>query len=110
MAARTVIFAEDMNDEMQQLAIETSQEAFQQTITKGSVYSQIAEHIRSVFDKQDSKGWNCVVGRSFGAYVTHRIKTYIYFQVRVPCEWRMEYPAALKDLIVEIENSIRNQP
>jgi len=81
MAARTVVFAEDMSDEMQQLALDTSQEAFQQTITKGNVYSQIAEYIRAAFDKNDSKGWNCVVGRSFGAFVTHKIKTYIYFQV-----------------------------
>lgn len=75
------IFAEDMSDEMQNLAINTAQDAFMLTITKGKVYSHIAEVIRTTFDKHDSKGWNCVVGRSFGAYVTHKIKTYIYFQV-----------------------------
>jgi len=79
--AKASVFAEDMNDELQQLALDTSQEAFQQSFTKGSVYSQIAEFIRAVFDKKEGKGWNCVVGRSFGAFVTHRIKTYIYFSV-----------------------------
>ena len=44
----------------------------------------IASHFRAAFDKNDTKGWNCIVGRSFGAFVTHKIKTYIYFQVR---EW-----------------------
>ena len=42
----------------------------------------IASHFRAAFDKNDTKGWNCIVGRSFGAFVTHKIKTYIYFQVR----------------------------
>ena len=79
---KPVIFAEDMNDEMQQLAVEKAQDAFQTTIVKGNVYSNIAQQIRTEFDKQDTKGWNCVVGRSFGAFVTHKIKTYIYFQVR----------------------------
>mmetsp|Transcript_30373 Transcript_30373/g.62028 ORF Transcript_30373/g.62028 Transcript_30373/m.62028 type:complete len:95 (+) Transcript_30373:135-419(+) len=80
-AQRTTIFAEDMNDEMQTLAIETAQDAFQTSFTKGSVYANIAEMIRAAFDKNDTKGWNCIVGRSFGAFVTHKIKTYIYFQV-----------------------------
>lgn len=33
------------------------------------------------FEKQYGKGWNVVVGRSFGAYVTHEIKTYMYCSV-----------------------------
>lgn len=81
MAMKPTIFAEDMTDEMLELAVETAQAAFQTTITKGNVYSKIAEMIRTAFDKHDPKGWSCVVGRSFGAFVTHKIKTYIYFQV-----------------------------
>jgi dynein light chain LC8-type len=75
------IFAEDMTDEMCQFAQRTSEEAFHQTINKGSVFSSIASHIRRAFEKSYGKGWNVVVGRSFGAYVTHEIKTYIYFTV-----------------------------
>ena len=50
----------------------------------GLFVATIASHFRAAFDKNDTKGWNCIVGRSFGAFVTHKIKTYIYFQVR---EW-----------------------
>jgi hypothetical protein len=45
------------------------------------VLSTIAGYIRTYFDKAYGKGWNCVVGRSFGAFVTHEIKTYIYYTV-----------------------------
>jgi len=27
------------------------------------------------------QGWNVIVGRQFGAYVTHEIRTYAYFTV-----------------------------
>ena len=32
-------------------------------------------------EKQYGKGWNVVVGKSFGAFVTHEIKTYFYGSV-----------------------------
>lgn len=64
-----------------QAAIDISTEAFQLTISKGKVFSTIAGYIRVAFDKSYGRGWNCVVGRSFGAFVTHEIKTYIYFTV-----------------------------
>ena len=79
----TIIVAEDMNEEMQEMAIGAATAAFQKTFVNGNVYAQIAAHIRQDFDERDGKGWNCVVGRSFGAFVTHKIKTYIYFSVRI---------------------------
>ena len=75
------VFAEDMTEEMQAMAMESARNAFQRTYTVGNVYAQIAGSIRQEFDDKDGKGWNCVVGRSFGAFVTHKIKTYIYFSV-----------------------------
>lgn len=75
------IYAEDMAEDMSKTAVDISQEAFQLTITKGKVFSTIAGYIRTAFDKTYGRGWNCVVGRSFGAFVTHEIKTYIYFTV-----------------------------
>ena len=70
-----------MTDEMQSMASESAVAAFQKTYTMGNVYAQIAATIRQDFDDKDGKGWNCVVGKSFGAFVTHKIKTYIYFSV-----------------------------
>ena len=81
MGKHVHIFAEDMGDEMSQFAQKTSEEAFNQTINKGTVFSSIASIIRKAFEKSYGKGWNVVVGKSFGAYVTHEIKTYMYFTV-----------------------------
>lgn len=43
---------------------------------------QIAHHIKYEFDKFDSFGWNCIVGRNFGSHVIHQTKKYIFFQIK----------------------------
>ena len=62
-------------------AITAARAAFALTISSGDVHSTIADFIRKKFDRDHERGWSCVVGRSFGAYVTHEIKTYVYFTV-----------------------------
>eukprot|EP00753_Platysulcus_tardus_P010655 PLAT2935.1.p1 GENE.PLAT2935.1~~PLAT2935.1.p1 ORF type:complete len:103 (+),score=63.18 PLAT2935.1:33-311(+) len=81
MASKQVVYAEDMTDDMMERALQVGQEAFQLNVQGGKVYSTIALYIKNLFDKEYGKSWNCVVGRSFGSYVTHHIKTYIYFSV-----------------------------
>ena len=75
------IFAEDMSDEWSKDAIKVARDAFALTIASGDVHATIADHIRKKFDRDHEPGWNCVVGRSFGAFVTHEIKTYMYYTV-----------------------------
>mmetsp|Transcript_12916 Transcript_12916/g.19351 ORF Transcript_12916/g.19351 Transcript_12916/m.19351 type:complete len:106 (-) Transcript_12916:138-455(-) len=77
----TQIYAEDMSDEKVEFALSTAQEGFNQASFKGKVFSYIANFIRAQFEKHYGKGWNVVVGRSFGAYVTHEIKTFCYISV-----------------------------
>jgi dynein light chain LC8-type len=76
------IYAEDMSEEWSKDAVKAGRDAFALTIASGDVHSTIADFIRKKFDRDHEKGWNCIVGRSFGAYVTHEIKTYIYFSVQ----------------------------
>jgi hypothetical protein len=76
------IFAEDMSEEWSQDAVMAAREAFALTIASGDVHATIADFIRKKFDRDHEVGWNCVVGRSFGSYVTHEIKTYMYFTVQ----------------------------
>jgi hypothetical protein len=76
------IFAEDMTDEWSKDAVKAARDAFALTIATGDVHATIADFIRKKFDRDHDRGWNCVVGRSFGAFVTHEIKTYIYFTVQ----------------------------
>lgn len=76
-----VILAEDMNEEQSKDAVQVARDAFALTVTAGDVHSSIADFIRKKFDRDYEKGWNCIVGRSFGAFVTHEIKSYMYFSV-----------------------------
>ncbi|RLN50649.1 hypothetical protein BBJ28_00003957 [Nothophytophthora sp. Chile5] len=93
---KTVVFAEDMTDTMLEKVLSTARDAFQlqqYQLTdgylvllllpdqSGKTFSTIAEFVRRNMEKEYGRGWNCIVGSSFGAYVTHEIKTYVYFSV-----------------------------
>lgn len=73
---------DDMPEEMSKEAIQVARDALALTITSGDVHSSIADFIRKKFDRDYEKGWNCVVGRAFGAFVTHEISLYIYFSIQ----------------------------
>jgi dynein light chain LC8-type len=77
----TQVYADDMNEDWAKDAVRTAREAFALTIASGDVNSTRADYIRRKFDRDHDVGWNCIVGRSFGAYVTHEIKTYIYYSI-----------------------------
>ncbi|RKP22542.1 dynein light chain type 1-domain-containing protein, partial [Syncephalis pseudoplumigaleata] len=57
----------DMSDDMQKVAIKTTQQALELF----TVEKDIAAHIKREFDKKYGPTWHCVVGRNFGSYVTH---------------------------------------
>ena len=85
MSSHTV-YAEDMTDVMMNKAITVGKAAFammpaQVGATPEPRNTTCAREIRASFDKEFTGCWHCVVGRRFGAYVTHEIKTYIYFSV-----------------------------
>ncbi|PKS08240.1 hypothetical protein jhhlp_005182 [Lomentospora prolificans] len=58
----------DMNEDMQQEAIEVAQEA----MAKFTI-----EKIQ--FDERKGPTWHCIVGRNFGSFVTHETKHFLYF-------------------------------
>ncbi len=39
----------------------------------------IAGYIKKEFDKKHGPTWHCIVGRSFGSYVTHETQNFIFF-------------------------------
>lgn len=41
----------------------------------------MAKYLKTEMDKRGN-GWNCVIGRNFGAHVIHQTKKYVNFQVR----------------------------
>ena len=66
-----------MNEEMQQTAIDVANKA----LDKFNIERDVAAYIKKEFDKIFNPTWHCVVGRSFGSYVTHESKHFIYFYV-----------------------------
>ena len=82
MSKKKIVFAEDMTDRMMNRAIDVGKAAFNNPQNQGKPNQRIATFIRTTFEKEYGKSWNCVVGSNFGSYVTHEIKTYIYFSVQ----------------------------
>lgn len=69
------IFAEDVTDDMMQKAFEISTKAFAELKSGMKVNASVSETIRDEFNKAYGKSWNCVVGKDFGAFVTHCTRT-----------------------------------
>lgn len=67
----------DMTEEMKREAIATA-ESVLETYNNGK---DIARAIKMHFVDKYPGSWHCVVGRNFGAYVTHEAKHYIYFYI-----------------------------
>jgi len=68
----------DMLDEWQSEAIELATEA----LKGGSgVDRDVAEALKKEFDRRHPPEWNCIVGKSFGSFVTHESKHFLYFYV-----------------------------
>lgn len=64
---KIVIKGIDMSDDMRDTCLAISKDAFQSF----KLEKDIAYHIKKEFDKSFGNYWHCIVGRSFGSYVTH---------------------------------------
>jgi dynein light chain LC8-type len=48
---------------------------------KGIFHKDLAEFIKKELDAQKGGCWNCIVGMSFGSYVTHETKTLSHISI-----------------------------
>ncbi len=62
-------------DDMQRDAIDITSVAMEKYVTE----KDIAGFIKREFDKKHGPTWHCIVGRSFGSYVTHETRNFIFF-------------------------------
>ncbi|KAG8468457.1 hypothetical protein KFE25_013540 [Diacronema lutheri] len=72
---KAVIKTVDMAEEMQTDAIEIAQEA----IGSYMMEKDMANFIKREFDKKYQPTWHVIIGKSWGALVTHATKNFIYF-------------------------------
>lgn len=74
---KVVVKATDIPEHMQQEAISVAMAA----IEKHKILRDVAAAIKTEFDRKFGPTWHCVVGRSFGSYVTYETKRFTYFYV-----------------------------
>ncbi len=68
------VYAEDTDEEDLDKIKGICGDVFEASPTGGSLYGELAKRIRTLLDKEMGvRGWNVVVGRSFGAYLTQRV-------------------------------------
>ncbi|XP_033108613.1 dynein light chain 2, cytoplasmic-like isoform X2 [Anneissia japonica] len=72
-----MIKSSDMTEEMQESAVEVAIEAFERC----KIEKDIAAAIKRGFDEKHGPAWHCIVGKSFGSYVTHETDYSIYMYI-----------------------------
>jgi len=72
---KAVIKNADMEDKMQQDAVDTASKA----LSEYNIEKDVAAYIKKEFDRKHGPTWHVIVGRNFGSYVTHETKHFIYF-------------------------------
>jgi len=73
---RPIIKSADMTQEMQDEVIEITQHSMQLNVEK-----DIAQNIKVELDKKYGPYWHVIVGKSFGSFVSHETKSYLYFSI-----------------------------
>ncbi|KAF9672875.1 hypothetical protein SADUNF_Sadunf11G0089700 [Salix dunnii] len=79
LEGKAVVGETDMLQTMQEDALDLAAKALDfYDVTDAT---DIARFIKQDFDRMHGPGWQCVVGRDFGSFVTHCFGCFIYFQV-----------------------------
>ncbi|KAJ0988675.1 hypothetical protein J5N97_007031 [Dioscorea zingiberensis] len=79
LEGKAVIDETDMLQTMQQDAVRLASSALDEFDVTDS--TEIARFIKKEFDRLYGQGWQCIVGRDFGSFVTHCSGCFIYFSV-----------------------------
>lgn len=72
-----VVKTTDMEPEMLEFAKTTALRARENAITE----KEVANEMKSRFEERYLPTWHCIVGRNFGAFVTHESKNFAYFYI-----------------------------
>ena len=76
MSDRLVVIMNNlMSEKMEKDAVDCAIQALE----KNKNENDIAAYIKKEFDKKHNPTWHCIVGKSFGSFVTHGSRHCIYF-------------------------------
>jgi dynein light chain LC8-type len=74
---KVVVKSADMSEDMQRVAITIALTA----LGKFELERDMARFLKDQFDARYQPSWHCVVGRSFGSFVTHEHGGFVYFYI-----------------------------
>lgn len=78
MAEKEVIVkVKDMSDELEKDAKNVLLKALE--LCKSN--SEIANYVKKEFDRKHNADWHCIIGNSFGSFVSHESHHLIYVQI-----------------------------
>ncbi|KAF5403553.1 Dynein light chain like [Paragonimus heterotremus] len=75
MSQKAVVKNADMDPKMQQHAVELCADAMR----RYDLEKDIASYIKKDFERKYGPTWHCIVGKSYGSFVTHEPSNFIYF-------------------------------
>ena len=74
---KAVIKINHMDEEMASYAVHEAEGALETSFNE----RRIAQLMKAAFEKKFKSNWHCVVGRDFGAYVTHEVGRFLFFYI-----------------------------
>lgn len=75
------IKATDMENEEVEKVKELLAGGLKESLKDGKQERVLSRYLKNEMDKQ-GVGWNCVVGKNFGAHVIHQTKKYMFMEYR----------------------------
>ncbi|OON21884.1 dynein light chain type 1 [Opisthorchis viverrini] len=75
MNSKAIVKNVDMDKQMERHALELCADAMK----RFDLEKDIASHIKKDFERKYGPTWHCIVGRSYGSFVTHEPGSFIYF-------------------------------
>merc|ERR1712224_130941 len=75
--SKIILMISDMDESMKKDAIGKIKEA----MVMFKLQTDIAKYIKTQFDKHYNQFWHCIVGKNFGSFVTHELKSFIYMYI-----------------------------
>ena len=79
---KPIIKATDMDQEDVDKVLQLVNEGLRSSVKDLKQEKVLSRYLKSELDKSSGSGWNCIVGKNFGAHVIHQTKKYIFLQMR----------------------------
>ena len=74
--------ASDMSPEDIEKVKELLAQGLKESLKEHKQERVLSRYLKTEMDKDMGTGWNCIVGKNFGAHVIHQTKQYMFLEFR----------------------------